>query len=533
MSTTTFPTVEGMTINGDFKKGYEAILTPEALEFLRALHIRFDGRRKELLARRVDRQEEIDSGNMPDFLPATKGIREGDWQVAPLPQDLLDRRVEITGPVDRKMVINALNSGAKMFMADFEDSNTPNWDNNIRGQINLRDAVNGTIDYTNPDNGKYYQLNERTATLLVRARGWHLDEKCILVDGVPMSGGFVDFGLYFFHNAKNLIAKGSGPYFYLPKMESHLEARLWNDVFVFAQEALSIPQKTIKATVLIETILASFELDEILYELRDHSAGLNCGRWDYIFSYIKKFRNLPGFVLPDRAKIGMNTPFMSAYSQLVVQVCHKRGVHAMGGMAAQIPIKNDPEANQKALDKVSNDKLTEVKNGHDGTWVAHPALVQVAMDIFNQYMPTQNQIFNKREDVRVSSKDLIQAPLGTITEAGLRNNINVGILYIESWLRGNGAAAIYNLMEDAATAEISRTQIWQWIHNSAQLDDGRTITYALYRQFLPEELDKIKDYVGTENFDNGKFSEATSLFDRLVKDKEFIDFLTLPAYDLI
>ncbi len=528
-----FPSVEGIIIKGNFKEGYENILTVEALEFLKALHLRFNNQRKELLERRIERQAALDQGTMPDFLPSTKNIRESDWKVAPLPADLMDRRVEITGPVDRKMVINALNSGAKMFMADFEDSNTPNWDNNIQGQINLRDAIDRSINYTNPKNGKYYQLNKEVATLLVRPRGWHLEEKHILVNGEPMSGGFVDFGLYFFHNINNLLAKESGTYFYLPKMESHLEARLWNDVFVFAQKTLSIPQKTIKATVLIETILASFELDEILYELRDHSAGLNCGRWDYIFSYIKKFRNLPGFVMPDRAKIGMNAHFMSSYSQLVIKVCHKRGVHAMGGMAAQIPIKNDPEANQKAMDKVKNDKLTEVKNGHDGTWVAHPALVQVAMDVFNEYMPTPNQIFNKREDVQVTAKDLVQPPVGTITEAGLRKNINVGILYIESWLRGNGAAAIYHLMEDAATAEISRTQVWQWIHNNAKLDDGRAITYDLFQQFLPEELEKMKAYVGDEKFNTGKFSEATALFDRLVKDKEFIEFLTLPAYELI
>jgi len=530
---TTFPTIQGITISGSFSEGYETILSTEAQEFLKALHIWFNNRRKELLQSRIEKQAGLDKGIMPDFLPETKSIREGDWQVASLPPDLLDRRVEITGPVDRKMVINALNSGAKVFMADFEDSNTPNWDNNIQGHINLRDAINRTIDFTNPKNGKYYQLNEKTATLLVRPRGWHLEEKYITCNGEPMSGSLVDFGLYFFHNAENLIAKGSGPYFYLPKLESHLEARLWNDVFVYAQESLAIPQKTIKATVLIETILASFELHEILWELRDHSAGLNCGRWDYIFSFIKKFRNLPGFTMPDRGKVGMNTHFMSSYSQLVIKTCHKRNVHAMGGMAAQIPIKNNPEANQRAIDKVRNDKLTEVKNGHDGTWVAHPALVQVAMDVFNENMPTPNQIHVKREDVQVTAADLTKAPNGTITEAGLRKNINVGILYIESWLRGNDAAAIYNLMEDAATAEISRTQVWQWIHNDAKLEDGRAITYDLYRQFLPEELDKIKDYVGEDQFAIGKFEEATSLFDRLVKDKEFVEFLTLPAYELI
>lgn len=418
-------------------------------------------------------------------------------------------------------------------MAGFEDSNTPNWDNNIQGQINLRDAINKTIDFTNPKNGKYYRLNETTATLMVRPRGWHLEEKHLTCEGENMSGALVDFGLYFFHNAKNLLANGSGPYFYLPKLESHLEARLWNDVFVFAQDYLDVPQKSIKATVLIETILASFELNEILYELRDHSAGLNCGRWDYIFSFIKKFRNLDGFVLPDRSKVGMTTPFMSAYSQLVIQTCHKRGVHAMGGMAAQIPIKNNPEANQKALEKVQKDKMLEVKNGHDGTWVAHPGLVKVAMDIFNQYMPNKNQIDNKRLDIQVTAQDLVAVPEGTVTEAGLRLNINVGILYIESWLQGNGAAAIYNLMEDAATAEISRTQVWQWIQNQTKLEDGRTITYDLYQDLLPSELDKIKNYVGEAYFEKGKFEKAVALFDRLVKDKEFIDFLTLPAYDLI
>lgn len=533
LSIATFSTLKEVSIKGNFKEGYETILTVEAQQFLKDLHLQFNQRRLDLLQKREARQAGLDKGILPNFLPETKAIREGEWTVASLPPDLLDRRVEITGPVDRKMVINALNSGAKMFMADFEDSNTPNWDNNLQGQINLRDAINGTINYTNPKNGKFYELNAQTATLLVRPRGWHLEEKHILVNGEAMSGGFVDFGLYFFHNAKNLIAKGSGPYFYLPKMESHLEARLWNDVFVFAQEKLGVPQRTIKATVLIETILASFELHEILYELRDHSAGLNCGRWDYIFSYIKKFRNLPGFVLPDRAKVGMSTHFMRSYSQLVIKTCHKRGVHAMGGMAAQIPIKNDPDANQKALDKVRNDKLTEVKNGHDGTWVAHPALVKVAMEVFDAYMPTPNQIHNKRTDVQVTAADLIKTPEGTITEEGLRKNINVGILYIESWLRGNGAAAIYHLMEDAATAEISRTQVWQWIHNGAKLEDGRMITYELYRALLPEELDKIKAYVGEANFDNGKFSEATLLFDKLVKEKDFIEFLTLPAYEMI
>ncbi|MEL6718871.1 MAG: malate synthase A, partial [Bacteroidota bacterium] len=481
---THFSTIAGMKIHAEMKEEYAAILTLGAQDFLVELHTRFNERRKQLLQARVERQERLDQGELPQFLENTAHIRNAEWEVAPIPADLQDRRVEITGPVDRKMVINALNSGAKVFMADFEDSNTPSWHNNIQGQINLRDAIDGTIDFINPKNGKYYKLNEETATLLIRPRGWHLEEKNITYKGEKMSGSLVDFGLYCYHNARNLINRGSGPYFYLPKMESHLEARLWNDVFVFAQEYLMIPQKTIKATVLIETILASFELNEILYELKDHSAGLNCGRWDYIFSYIKKLRKLEGYVLPDRAKVGMTTPFMSAYSQLVIQTCHKRGVHAMGGMAAQIPIKNDDAANQNALDKVRKDKLLEVKNGHDGTWVAHPALVPVAMEIFDEHMPQPNQIDNKRLDVQVSEKDLIHPPIGTITEAGLRLNINVGILYIESWLRGNGAAAIYHLMEDAATAEISRTQLWQWIQNGAKLEDGRTITYEMYRAIL-------------------------------------------------
>ncbi len=532
MTTTTSPP-EAITINGPVSAAFEEILTPGALQFLEGLHQLFNDRRKALLERRVERQQTLDAGMLPDFLPETAHIRSSDWRVAPLPADLLDRRVEITGPVDRKMVINALNSGAKVFMADFEDSNTPNWANTIEGQINLRDAIAGDIHYVNPKNGKEYQLQEKTATLFVRPRGWHLDEKHMSCNGELMSGSLVDFGLFFFHNAQALISKGSGPYFYLPKIESHLEARLWNDVFVYAQDVLGIPQRTIKATVLIETILAAFEMHEILYELRDHSAGLNCGRWDYIFSYIKKFRNLPGFVLPDRAKVGMTTPFMSAYSQLVIQTCHRRGVHAMGGMAAQIPIKNDEEANQAALEKVRNDKLLEVKNGHDGTWVAHPALVQVAMEIFDTYMPQNNQIDNKRTDVSVTAADLIEVPKDAISEKGLRLNINVGILYLESWLRGNGAAAIYHLMEDAATAEISRTQVWQWIHNAAQLEDGRTISYELYREILPEELAKIEAYVGKEAFEKGRFPEAVALFDRLVKEKEFIEFLTLPAYEMI
>lgn len=526
-------TISEMAISGSLQEGYDTILTAEAQKFLLDLHLKFNDRRLDLLQKRKERQKAINNGQLPDFLPETSDIRERQWKVAPLPSDLLDRRVEITGPVERKMVINALNSGAKVFMADFEDSNTPNWDNNITGQINMRDAINRTISYTNPKNQKHYKLNDNPATLLVRPRGWHLTEKHITHQGEAMSGSLVDFGLYFFHNAQPLIAQGSGPYFYLPKIESYLEARLWNDVFVYAQDRLGIPQCTVKATVLIETILASFQLNEILYELRDHSAGLNCGRWDYIFSYIKKLRNLDGYVLPDRAKVGMTTHFMSSYSQLVIQTCHKRGVHAMGGMAAQIPIKNDPAANTAAMDKVRNDKLLEVKNGHDGTWVAHPALVNVAMEVFNLHMPDKNQIHNLREDVNVSASDLLQAPKGTITEDGLRNNINVGILYIESWLRGNGAAAIYNLMEDAATAEISRTQIWQWLHNAAPMEDGRIITSELYKAIYTEELEKIQAMVGPERYANGRFEDAAGLFDNLVTNPDFVDFLTLPAYDMI
>jgi malate synthase len=526
-------TVKGVQINAPLNDAYREILTPEALEFVAALQRKFNQTRKELLAKREVRQKEIDGGKLPDFLPETKEIREGDWKCAPQPADLQDRSVEITGPVDRKMVINALNSGAKMFMADFEDSNSPKWENNIEGQINLRDANLRTISYTNPANGKEYKLNAEVATLLVRPRGWHLLEKHVTVDGEVMSGSLFDFGLYFFHNAQTLIARGSGPYFYLPKMESHLEARLWNDVFVFAQDYLGVPQGTIKATVLVETILASFELNEILFELRNHSAGLNCGRWDYIFSFIKRFRNVPGFVMPDRSQVTMTVPFMKAYSELVIKTCHKRDVHAMGGMAAQIPIKNDETANNVAVEKVRQDKIREAKAGHDGTWVAHPGLVQVAMDVFNEYMPTPNQINVTREDVNVSAADLIAVPEGTITETGFRSNINVGILYIESWLRGVGAAAIYNLMEDAATAEISRTQVWQWIKYAAKMDDGRTITYDLYKEVLPEELEKIKAYVGAENYANGRFEEAVELFDKLIKEEEFAEFLTLPAYDFI
>jgi len=448
-----------------------------------------------------------------------------------VPADLQDRRVEITGPVDRKMVINALNSGARMYMADFEDSHSPTWEATLQGQLNLRDAVRGTIDYTAPD-GKRYTLGPKPATLLVRPRGWHLLEKHVQVDGAPVSASLFDFALFFFHNAHELLKRGTGPYFYLPKLENHLEARLWNEVFLMAQEELGIPRGTIKATVLIETILAAFETDEILYELREHSSGLNCGRWDYIFSFIKKFRNRPEFVLPDRALVTMTTHFLRCYSLLVIQTCHRRGVHAMGGMAAQIPIKNDPEANATALAKVRADKLREVSDGHDGTWVAHPGLVLVALEVFNAGMPGPNQLHILRQDFRASTRDLLEVPAGPITEAGLRTNVNVGLLYLEAWLRGNGCVPLYNLMEDAATAEISRAQVWQWIrHPRGVLQDGRKVTVALFRQILAEELAKIQTAVGSDAFAAGKYDLAAQVFDSIITNDQFVEFLTLAAYD--
>ena len=518
---------------GFYHEKYQDLLNVKAKDFLIELHLKFNAKRIELLKAREEAQAFFDAGNFPSFLGETKEVRESDWVCAPLPEDLLDRRVEITGPVDRKMVINALNSGAKTFMADFEDSNSPSIENNLRGQINLIDANRETISFYNEKKDKIYSLNEKVATLLVRPRGLHLNEKHFLLNGEVMSGSLVDFGLYFFHNIKTLKEKGSATYFYLPKLEHYLEARFWNDVFVFAQDYLSIPQKTIKATVLVETITASFQLDEIIYELRNHMAGLNCGRWDYIFSYIKKFRNHKNFMVPNRDQVTMNSPFMKAYSLLVIQKCHKRNVHAMGGMAAQIPIKNDEKANKAAFAKVFKDKEQEVKNGHDGTWVAHPGLVKVAMDVFNENMVTKNQIHIKRSDIKVSEADLIEIPKGTITENGIRKNINVGILYIESWLRGNGAAALYNLMEDAATAEISRTQVWLWLHNNVKIEDGRTFNYAMYQLLKIEELEKIKSLVGESNFKKGKFKLAIKLFDELVLSKEYKEFLTLSAYNHI
>jgi len=521
---------EGIQINAPVSSEFAEILTPEAMDFVAKLIRTFSGRREELLRRRVLRQAEIDAGKMPDFLPETENIRNSDWTVAPLPNDLLDRRVEITGPSERKMIINALNSGAKVFMSDFEDSLSPTWEATITGQLNLRDAINRTISYVSPE-GKQYALNEKTAVLLVRPRGWHLPEKHVLVDGQQVSGGIFDFALYFFHNAKNLLARGTGPYFYLPKMESHLEARLWNDVFVMAQELLGLPRGTIKATVLIETILATFEMDEILYELREHSAGLNCGRWDYIFSAIKKFRNIPYYILPDRAQVTMTTHFMHSYSLLAIKTCHRRNVHAIGGMAAQIPIKNNPQANEEAMAKVRADKHREATDGHDGTWVAHPGLVPVAMEEFDKVMKGPNQIDRKREDVHVTAADLLALPEGTITEAGLRININVSLQYMESWLNGLGCVPINNLMEDAATVEISRSQIWEWIrHPKGILDDGRKVTVELFRQIEAEELERIKQAIGEGQYASRKFDKAAQLLDNIITEERFVEFLTLPAY---
>lgn len=526
-------TQQNIKVSPQVQNNYSELLNEAALQFLYELHVRFNSKRLELLQYREEQQHNFDNGIFPSFPEETASIRESDWVAAPIPQDLLDRRVEITGPVDRKMVINALNSGAKTFMADFEDSNAPSWNNNLNGQQNLLDANKGIIELEDSKRGKFYKLNDETAVLLVRPRGLHLEERHIMIEDEQMSGSLFDFGLYVFHNSTILLEKGSAPYFYLPKLEYYQEACWWNEVFVFAQEYLNIPVGTFKATLLIETITASFQLDEFIYELKDHIVGLNCGRWDYIFSYIKKFRNHKDFIVPNRDQVTMTTPFMAAYSNLVIQRCHKRGIHAMGGMAAQIPIKNNISANEVALEKVRLDKEREAKNGHDGTWVAHPALVKVAMDEFDKYMPTPNQIHNKRTDVQITEKSLIECPVGTITEAGIRKNINVGILYLEAWLRGYGAVALYNLMEDAATAEISRTQLWQWLKNEAFLDDGRKFTQVLFDSIFDEEIEKIVIEVGDSKIRETKFSEAIALFQKLVTQEEFEEFLTLSAYQLI
>jgi malate synthase len=521
----------GVAIDGAIRPGFDKVLTREALAFVADLQRRFNARREELLAARVERQARLDAGEKPDFLAETARIRESEWTVAPLPQDILDRRVEITGPVDRKMIINALNCGANVFMADFEDASTPTWTNMVEGQFNLMDAVRRQIDYTDPQSQKAYALADKTAVLFVRPRGWHLLEKHVTVDGQPMSGSLFDFGLYFFHNARELLARGTGPYFYLPKIESHLEARLWNDVFVQAQDAVGVPQKSIKATVLIETILATFEMDEILWELRDHSAGLNCGRWDYIFSFIKKFREQAWSVLPDRAQVTMTCHFLRSYSQLLIKTCHRREVHAMGGMAAQIPIKNDAAANEIAMERVRADKKREASDGHDGTWVAHPGLVALAKAEFDAVMKGANQIARKRQDVHVTAADLIAMPEGTKTEAGLRQNVAVGIGYVEAWLRGTGCVPLFNLMEDAATAEISRAQVWQWVRHNQTLQDGRPITRELVRQIVREENDKVKAEMGADAWARGRYEDAARLMIELVEQPRFEEFLTLPAYD--
>jgi malate synthase len=524
------PADSGIDIRGPMSEDFDRILDDEALAFLGGLARRFSGRVEELLAARDGRQARIDDGEMPDFLPGTREVREADWTVTSVPRDLEDRRVEITGPTDRKMIINALNSGAKVFMADCEDSLSPTWANIVQGQVNLRDAVHRSIELES--GGKRYSLNERTATLVVRPRGWHLVEKHILVDGKPVPGALVDFGLYLFHNAAELKKRGTGPYFYLPKIESHLEARLWNDVFRFAESRGVVEEGEIKVTVLIETILAAFEMDEILFELKDYIVGQNCGRWDYIFSFIKKFRKFPEFVLPDRSEVTMLTHFLRSYSRLVIQTCHRRGAYAIGGMAAQIPIKNDAEANQRALAKVRADKEREVQDGHDGTWVAHPALVPLAMEIFDRHMPGPNQLDRLRTDDHVTAADLLQVVKGKITERGVRENISVGLQYMTAWLDGNGCVPINNLMEDAATAEISRAQLWQWVHHETGiLDEGRNITYDYFQGLLEEEMEKIRSAVGAELFEGGRYRRAAELFDRITKQDEFAPFLTLVAYE--
>lgn len=519
------------TVKVTHERQFSEILTPAALKFLEKLHSNFNEQRQYLLEYRQQLQKELNEGKQLQFLEETKHIREGNWTIGQLPQDLQDRRVEITGPVDRKMIINALNSGAKGFMADFEDATSPTWENVMDGQCNLRDAIRRTIDFE-AANGKRYELQEETAVLIVRPRGWHLEEKHIQVNGEPMSASLVDFGLYFFHNAKELLKRGTGPYFYLPKVENHLEARLWNDVFVFSQNELGLSQGTIKATVLIETITAAFEMDEILYELREHAAGLNCGRWDYIFSCIKKFHQYPERLLPDRSLVTMEVPFMRSYSLLAIQTCHKRNAMAIGGMAAQIPVKNDSAANQIAFDKVRKDKEREARDGHDGTWVAHPGMVELVKEIFNKVMPEPNQINRKREDVNVTAQELLELPIGEITEEGLRTNINVGIQYTAAWLSGRGAVPINNLMEDAATAEISRAQVWQWVrYPKGILSDGRKVTMELLEKLLKEELQEIESQIGEEAFISGNVGRAAEIFEELIKQDSFAEFLTIPAYE--
>lgn len=535
MLTATLSIPSGVEILAPVTNETEQVLTTDALRFLAALEREFGDRRRELLQKRALRQERINAGENPNFLAETEHIRaDPDWRVGSIPADLERRHIEITGPTDKKMLINALNSGADMFMADFEDANCPTWTNMIQGQINLTDAIERTLKFSTPE--KEYKLNEQVATLMVRPRGWHLEEKHLTVDGKPMSGSLFDLGLFFFHNAARLLNKGSGPYYYLPKLESHLEARLWNDVFLFAQGYLGVPRGTIKVTVLIETILAAFEMEEILYELREHVTGLNAGRWDYMFSCIKKFRNRSDMIFPDRAQVTMTVPFMRAYTELLVQTCHKRGAYAMGGMAAFIPSRKDAEVNRVALGKVRDDKVRETGDGFDGTWIAHPDLVPPVREVFDAALAAKpHQRERMREEVKVAASQLIDfnIPNGTITENGLRNNINVGVQYIEAWLRGNGAVALYNLMEDTATAEISRAQVWQWLHHNAEMNDGRRITPELYRVFFDEEIEKIKSVWGPQNVANSRLAEAALIFDRLVTNDQFDDFLTLVAYDYL
>jgi len=526
---------EGVAIRGPVDGRFAEVLTPEALAFVADLHRTFDARRRELLAARARRQAEFDRGVLPGFLAETRAIREdASWRVAPAPKDLQDRRCEITGPTDRKMVINALNSGARVFMADFEDSNSPTWENMVLGHTNLTDAIERAISLETPE--KTYKLGPNPAVLMVRPRGWHLVEKHVTIDGSPVAGALFDFGLYFFRNAKRLIAKGSGPYFYLPKLESHLEARLWNDVFVHAQEKLGVPRGTIRATVLIETITAAFEMEEILYELREHSAGLNAGRWDYMFSIIKKFRNRSDFVFPDRNSVTMTVPFMRAYTELLVKTCHRRGAHAIGGMAAFIPSRKDPEINAKAMDKVRDDKRRESRDGFDGSWVAHPDLVPICTEVFDAALGGKaNQVDRLREDVQVAPQQLldVKSAGGAVTEAGLRNDVSVGLQYIESWLRGTGAAGIYNLMEDVATAEISRSQIWQWVRNEVHVQEGALIDAQVVRRVIDEEIAKLRAEIGEEGFAQRRFADARRVFEQVALADEFVEFLTFSAYELL
>jgi malate synthase len=509
---------------------YESILTNDALCFIEKLELKFRKTRQRLLANREEVQSKIDLGETPNFLPETEKIRLKDWKINPIPKDLLDRRVEITGPIDRKMIINALNSDVKVFMADFEDSNSPTWENIISGQINLRDAINKTITFTNPYNDKLYHLNDKTATLMVRPRGWHLHEKNVTLNGMPISASIFDFGLFFYHNAKQQIINKTAPYFYLPKLEHYNEAKLWNDIFIMAQNDFDIPIGTIKATVLIETILAAFQMDEILYALKEHSAGLNCGRWDYIFSFIKKFKNNFDFVLPDRSEVTMESHFLKSYVKLLIHTCHKRGAHAMGGMAAQIPIKNDKEANIIALNKVKNDKKREAEAGHDGTWIAHPGLAPIATEAFNKVMKGPNQLKKNIGLCEISHKDLLKVPIGSITEDGARENIRIGVQYLEAWLNGNGCVPLYNLMEDAATAEISRSQLWQWLKHKKTLSNGIKITSEYYKKIMKEELNIIKKQFGEEIFSSKNFNQASAMFLNMITAEKLDEFLTLPAY---